>query len=297
MNVSHRDGAVVVTGASSGIGRATALHLDRLGLHVFAGVRRLQDANALRTACSGRLTPIHLDITSPGDVAAAAARVAEMPHLRLLAIVNCAGIAVAGPVEFVPLEAWRQQFEVNVLGLVAMVQAFTPLLRQSRGRVIVVGSVAGSLSRPILGPYCASKHATEAICDSLRLELSPWGIRVVLFQPGAIASATSVWEDGLRRADAWLASAAPDVRQVYADVLAKKRSARRHPLAAEPYRVAQAIGRALLAPKPRARYPMGIEARAIIVLSRVLPDRWKDGLLLKLSGLSHDAISGAARGR
>jgi NAD(P)-dependent dehydrogenase (short-subunit alcohol dehydrogenase family) len=139
------DTAVVVTGASTGIGRATALHLDSLGLRVFAGVRREKDGASLRGEASPRLTPIRLDVTDPGQVAEAARQVGEaVPDSRLVGIVNNAGIAVAGPVEFVPLKRWRDQLEINVIGTVSMVQAFVPLLRESCGRIVTIGSLGSA---------------------------------------------------------------------------------------------------------------------------------------------------------
>ena len=166
---------------------------------------------ALRRDASARLTPIWLDVTNFEEVAAAARQVGEaVQDSRLAGIVNNAGIAVAGPVEFVPLEQWRTQLEINVLGVVSMVQAFTPLLRESRGRIVTVGSLGGRLAQPMAAPYCASKHALEAISDALRLELRPWGISVSLIQPGAVK--TPIWDKGLRAGEELLRSAPPEVR-------------------------------------------------------------------------------------
>jgi NAD(P)-dependent dehydrogenase (short-subunit alcohol dehydrogenase family) len=282
--------AVVVTGASTGIGKATALHLDSLGLRVFAGVRRDEDGETLRRDASSRLTPIRLDVTNPEHVAAAARQVGEaVQDSRLAGIVNNAGIAVAGPVEFVPLDQWRTQLEINVLGVVSMVQAFTPLLRESRGRIVTVGSLGGRLAQPIAAPYCASKHALEAISDALRLELRPWGISVSLIQPGAVK--TPIWDKGLRAGEELLRSAPAEVRSLYGAAvdIATKMAIHENETGVEPIQVARAIEHALLSSRPRTRYPVGRQAKLLIPLSRLLPDRLKDELLLRVSGLPRTA--------
>ncbi len=292
--------AVVVSGASTGIGKATALHLDSLGLRVFAGVRRDEDGAALRRDVSDRLTPLHLDVTNAEQVAAAAQRVGEaVRDSRLAGIVNNAGIAVAGPVEFVPLDQWRTQLEINVLGVVSMVQAFTPLLRESRGRIVTVGSLGGRLAQPMAAPYCASKHALEAISDALRLELRPWDISVSLIQPGAVK--TPIWDKGLRAGEELLRSAPAEVRTLYGAAvdIATKMAIHENETGVDPLQVARAIEHALLSPRPRTRYPVGRQAKLLIPLSRLLPDRLKDELLLRVSGLprSADATAGTSRPR
>ncbi len=282
--------AVVVTGASTGIGKATAIHLDSLGLHVFAGVRREEDGEALRAQASARLTPITLDVTNAEQVTDAAARVGDaVQDSRLVGIVNNAGIAVAGPVEFVPLERWRTQLEINVLGVVSMVQAFTPLLRESRGRIVTVGSLGGRLAQPMAAPYCASKHALEAISDALRLELRPWGISVSLIQPGAVK--TPIWDKGRRAGEELLRNAPAEVRTLYGAAvgIATKMAIHENETGVDPIQVARAIEHALLSAHPRPRYPVGRQARLLIPLSRILPDRLKDELLLRVSGLPRHA--------
>ena len=278
--------AVVVTGASTGIGRATALHLDSIGLRVFAGVRRDRDGDELRRHSSGSLTPLRLDVTDAVQVAAAAGAVTEaVADGRLLGIVNNAGIAVAGPVEFVPLDDWRRQLEVNVLGVVAMVQAFTPLLRAGRGRVVTIGSMGGRLAQPMAAPYCASKYALEAISDALRIELLPWDIGVSLVQPGAVR--TPIWEKGMSAGGELLRAAPPQLRDLYgrAIEIAQRTAEHENETGVEPLEVARAVEHALLAQRPRTRYPVGRQARVIIPLTRLLPDRLKDELILRVSKL------------
>ncbi|MGH7723256.1 MAG: SDR family oxidoreductase [Candidatus Dormibacteria bacterium] len=278
--------AVVVTGASTGIGRATALHLDLRGLRVFAGVRRDQDGDSLRAEASPRLTPLRLDVTDSGQVGEAARRVGEaVRDSRLAGIVSNAGIAVSGPVEFVPLERWREQLEINVLGMVSMVQSFAPLLRESRGRIVTIGSLGGRLAQPIVAPYCASKHALEAISDALRLELRPWGISVSLIQPGAVR--TPIWDKGVRAGTELLRNAPAELQDLYgaAVEIATRMAVHENETGVEPIEVARAVEHALLSSRPRTRYPVGRQAKLLIPLSRLLPDRLKDELLLRVSGL------------
>ena len=288
--------AVVVTGASTGIGRATALHLDSLGLHVFAGVRRKEHGEQLKGDSSGHITPIKLDVTRPAEVEAAARQVAEAVHdSRLAGIVNNAGVAVAGPVEFVPLDQWRRQLDINVIGVVAMVQAFMPMLRESRGRVVSVGSLGGRLAQPMAAPYCASKFALGAITDSLRVELKPWGVEVALIEPGAVK--TPIWAKGMQAGEELLRNAPPEIRELYgaAVEIAAARAAHEDETGVDAIEVARAIEHALLSPKPKTRHPVGRQAKTMIPLTRVLPDRLKDYLILRASGLPRRADQTASR--
>ena len=176
-----RTGAVVVTGASSGIGRACALHLAALGLQVFAGVRRAEDGAALQAASSARLTPMLLDVADETSIRAATDTItAAVGEAGLAGLVNNAGIGVAGPLEFLPLAEFRTQLEVNVTGQLAVTQALLPLLRQGRGRIVNMGSIGGRIAAPFVGPYSASKFALEALTDALRMELRPWGLHVAI---------------------------------------------------------------------------------------------------------------------
>jgi NAD(P)-dependent dehydrogenase (short-subunit alcohol dehydrogenase family) len=282
--------AVVVSGASTGIGRAAALHLDSLGLRVFAGVRRDQDGEALRRDSSSRLTPIRLDVTNPDDVARAAEVVGDaVRDSRLAGIVNNAGIAVSGPVEFVPLDIWRQQFEINYFGVIAMIQAFMPLLRENRGRIVTTGSLGGRVAQPMVAPYCGSKHALEALHDALRVELRPWGIGVSLLEPGAVK--TPIWDKGMQAGSELLRKAPPQLRDLYgaAVQIATRIAAHENETGVDPIEVARAIEHALLSPRPQARYPVGRQAKLLIPLSRFLPDRLRDELILRVSGLPRSA--------
>jgi len=270
-------GKVVVTGASSGIGEACALRLDQLGFHVFAGVRKQADGDALKSKASERLTPILLDVTSVPSIARAARSVGDGP---LAGLVNNAGIVVAGPLELVPIELWRKQFEVNVIGQVAVTQAFLPMLRAGRGRIVNMGSVAGRSALPYSGPYCSSKYALEGITDSLRMELQPWGISVSIVEPGAIK--TPIWDKSLADANESLGGAPPQLLELYRTALARiKKGADLAGKSAIPAEeVVKAVEHALTAPKPKTRYVVGSDAKLRMRLN-LLPDRTKDSLILK----------------
>ncbi|MDX6665819.1 MAG: hypothetical protein QOG68_2025, partial [Solirubrobacteraceae bacterium] len=179
--------AVLVTGAARGIGRACALRLAADGWDVLAGVRRAEDGEELRAAGDGRIAPVALDITAADQVAA----LADALPARLDAVVNNAGVVVSGPVEAVPLDELRRQFEVNLIGQVAVTQAVLGRLRASRGRIVFISSLSGRVSTPLTGPYNASKFALEGLADALRMEVRPWGIRVVLVEPAQ--TDTDIW--------------------------------------------------------------------------------------------------------
>lgn len=267
-------GAVLVTGASTGIGAAAALHLAALGHRVFAGVRRMEAGEALRRREGAPTVPVLLDVTDAASIAAAVQRVAEAVGVGGLgALVNNAGIAVPGAWEHIGRERLLRQFEVNLFGTVAVTQAFLPLVRRGRGRIVTVGSIAGKHAPPFYGPYAASKHALEAFGDSLRLELRPWGISVSLVEPGAVD--TPIWEKGLALADEATGEMPPEARRLYAPYIeAARRSgeqAGRRGIA--PERVAEAIAHAVRSPRPKTRYLVGRDARLYASAMRLLPDR------------------------
>src|SRR5919198_2886732 len=188
-------GSCLITGASTGIGEACALRLDARGWRVFAGVRREEDAARLRSQLSERSQPVIVDVTDPASIARATATVSSvLKEEGLAGLVNNAGIAVAGPLEFLSLEEFRRQLEVNVTGQLAVTQACLPQLRRGRGRIVFMGSIAGRVTFPMMGPYSASKHALEALADALRVELQPWGMHVSIVEPGSIA--TPIWRKG-----------------------------------------------------------------------------------------------------
>ena len=276
-------GGVVVTGASSGIGRACALHLASLGFPVFAGVRREEDGRALEDAGDGRVTAVRVDVTDDDQIAAATEDVARQVGTRGLAgLVNNAGIvAGAGPLEFASLDEVRRQLEVNVVGQLAVTQAFLPLLRQPtpRGRVVFVGSIGGRMALPFLGPYGASKHAIAGLSESLRRELRPLGVRVSLVEPGAVA--TPIWEKGAADAEAVAAALPDEARRLYGERLERMRALAEETGAAgiPAEEVAAVVEHALTADRPRARYLVGSDARLRGTLVRLAPDALVDRLL------------------
>lgn len=274
------ESTVLITGAARGIGRATALRLAEQGWTVLAGVRREQDGEALREA---GVRPLVLDIT---DAAQVAGLEAALPD-RLDAVVNNAGIVVSGPVEGVPLDAWRHQLEVNLIGQVAVTQAVLGRLRASRGRVVFVSSLSGRVSTPMTGPYSASKFALEAMADALRLEVRPWGIRVVLIEPAQ--TDTDMWRHAEAALDADLARLPVAQRELYARHIegARRMIPREQKLAqgSPAEGVVGVIERALTARRPRARYVVGRSPRVQSVLAQMLPTPVLDTVLRAGSGV------------
>jgi NAD(P)-dependent dehydrogenase (short-subunit alcohol dehydrogenase family) len=258
--------SALVTGASSGIGAACAQRLARNGWRVFAGVRKQGDAPP-------GTEELILDVTKDAHIRAAAEAVGG----ELDAVVNNAGIALAAPLESVPIDELRNQLEVNVIGQVAVTQALLPALRRARGRIVLIGSIAGKSAMPFLGPYAASKHALEAIADSLRLELSPFGIRVVLIEPGSIL--TPIWTRSAARADELLERMDGEVNALYGERIAafRKIALRRGAAGAPADAVAEVVEKALTAGRPRTRYLVGRDAKLRAGFEK-LPDKLRDRL-------------------
>ena len=285
---------VLITGTSTGIGRACALDLHARGYHVFAGVRAAPDGEALRAATGDRLVPLLLDVTQPAHVTAAVDTLrAQVGDAGLQGLVNNAGVAVPGPMEYLSLQALREQFEVNVFGTLDLTQACLPLLRPSRGRrrttssgwsgcrirgrIVNVSSVNGQVVTPFNGAYCASKFALEAISDALRRELQPTGVRVVLVEPGSIR--TAIRDTAMANARR-LAGEYPDVvRTHYGGVLRRLEQVQTPAHALAPERVARIVARALEARRPRARYRVGWDARLGVMAAHLLPTSALDALL------------------
>ena len=267
---------VLVTGASSGIGEACALHLDRLGWRVFAGVRKTADGERLQEQAGsrGRLTPVRLDVTDEAQVEEALASIGEQVGSDGLAgLVNNAGVAQGGPLEFLPLSTWREQLDVNVFGQIAVTKAALPLLRKATGRIVFIGSIAGRVAAPMIGPYAASKHAIEAIGASLREELLPWGLEVSVVEPGVIQ--TPIWSKGRATADAVEAELGDDARRLYHDHIQTARASieKNDKKGVPATKVAEAVEHALTSPRPKLRYLVGTDAKVAGNLVRVVPDR------------------------
>ncbi|MGH2923208.1 MAG: SDR family oxidoreductase [Solirubrobacterales bacterium] len=282
------NGAVLVTGASTGIGRATALELVRRGHRVFAGVRKRADGEALKEAAEGELVPVNLDVAKERSIAAARRKVQRaVGGDGLQALVNNAGVADAGPIEHVPVEDFRSVIEVNLVGQYAVTQAFLPLIRRGAGRVVFLSSIGGLVASPFMAAYSASKFGVEALADSLRREVRPWGIDVVVVEPGSIA--TPIWERGARTVDSRKPSR--EATRMYG----KQVEAMREGLIAtgesgiEPDRVAKVIVRALRARRPRTRYLVGADAKWGRRLSRITSDRLFDRMIRRSYALPDDA--------
>jgi NAD(P)-dependent dehydrogenase (short-subunit alcohol dehydrogenase family) len=267
---------VLVTGASTGIGHATATHLRARGWDVLAGVRKQQDGESL--AAQG-IEVVLLDVTDEASIAAAAKQVGDRP---LHGLVNNAGVAIGGPLEYLPVERLRYLLEVNVVGVVAVTQALLPALRRATGRVVNIGSVGGRVSSPFVGPYNASKHAIEAITDSWRQELARWGLHVVVVEPGSVS--TPIWSKGVEQVKEQRGSLPPDALERYGKELAAFDGImeRMDRMGVEPLKVARVVEKALTSRRPRPRYLVGVDAHAQVGLKTVLPTRVLDASVRKL---------------
>jgi NAD(P)-dependent dehydrogenase (short-subunit alcohol dehydrogenase family) len=284
VEVSHMAGAVVVTGASTGIGRAIALRLAGAGMRVFAGVRRQEDAESLRGE-SPQITPLLLDVTDAASLQAAVSTVEEqVGSAGLSGLVNNAGISGGSPTEFMELDELRRMLEVNVVGIVATTQAFLPLIRKGRGRIVCIGSIGGRLAVPFLAAYSMTKAAVSALCDSLRGELRPWGIHVALVEPGSIR--TPIWEKGLRELDQRMGQWPAAALDLYGDAIPRMRAITEKTAsrAIAPDAVAKVVERALTASRPRTRYVVGADAKMQALVRRV-PDRARDAMIARTIGV------------
>lgn len=269
-------GTVVVTGASTGIGEATALHLKELGFDVRAGARKDEDAERLR---SQGVTPLRLDVTDNASIAAAGGELGDAP---LAGLVNNAGIAVSAPLEFVPIDELRRQLDVNLVGQVAVIQALLPALRRGRGRIVNVSSIGGRVALPLAGPYNASKFALEGISDALRREVAQFGIDVSVVEPGGVK--TPIWSKGAETAERIAADLPPEAEQLYgAMVETLRRESRRiaETDGMDASEVARVIGHALTARRPKTRYLVGRDAKVRWAVAKRVPDRMMDRLIAR----------------
>ncbi len=274
----------MVTGASTGIGRATALRLDAAGWKVFAGVRREEDADALRAAASASLTPLIVDVTDAGQIAAAAAAIeAERGPAGLDGLVNNAGIGIPGPLETLPMEDIRRQLEVNLFGQIAVTKAMLAALRRARGRIVFISSIGGRIAFPMNGPYHVAKFGIEATGDVFRQELRTWGMRVSIVEPGSIS--TPIWKRSEREVDD-LVERVPATRELYGKPLDGliKATRKLDRAGIPPERVAETIETALTARRPRARYLVGRDAKVQARLKIITPTRFFDWVVSRLIG-------------
>jgi NAD(P)-dependent dehydrogenase (short-subunit alcohol dehydrogenase family) len=267
-------GAVVVTGASTGIGRASALLLDAKGYRVFAGVRKEEDARELAKDGSDRLTPLTIDVTDAGQIESARQEVAEaVGEQGVAGLVNNAGVGGGGPIEFMPLDELRSTLEVNLIGQVAVTQAFIPLIRRGRGTIVFIASIGGRVASPFMSPYNTSKFAIEALGESLRHELRPWGIEVVVVEPGSID--TQIWAKGSEQVREQVEEMPEDARRLYGRQITRfgevlnETASRGIP----PEKVAEVVHKAIASDNPKHRYLVGTDAKIGARLKGTLPDR------------------------
>jgi NAD(P)-dependent dehydrogenase (short-subunit alcohol dehydrogenase family) len=269
-------GSVLVTGASTGIGEATVLHLKTLGFDAIGAVRKDKDAERLEAR---GIRTVSIDVTDAEQIAAARD---ELGEARLAALVNNAGIAVAAPIEFLPVDRFRQQLEVNLIGQLAVTQAFLPALRRAGGRIVNVSSIGGRVALPLVSAYNASKFGLEGWSDSLRREVRDQGVDVVLIEPGGVK--TPIWNKGRGSAEEMLQAASPEADRLYGKLIAAVRARTEQierETGCEPREVAEAIGAALTADRPKTRYLVGGDAKLRARMARVLPDRVMDRLILR----------------
>ncbi len=270
----NESGAVVVTGASSGIGRATALLLDKKGYRVFAGVRKQADAKSLAEDGSDRLTPITIDVTKERSIKSAKDEVEQaVGNEGLVGLVNNAGVGDGGPVETMDLDILRNVLEVNLVGQVAVTQAFLPMIREAPGTIVFIASIGGRIASPFMSPYNTSKFAVEALGESLRQELAPWGIDVVVVEPGSID--TPIWSKGAETIEDQFSKMPPSTKRLYGKQLKRMDEVLTETASRgiSPKKVAKVIHTAISSENPKHRYLVGRDAKIAARLKGTLPDR------------------------
>jgi NAD(P)-dependent dehydrogenase (short-subunit alcohol dehydrogenase family) len=273
---------IFITGTNSGIGLATARRFDILGWRVIAGVLPSDDTSELRANLSDNAYIIDIDITQAGDISKARQTIGKIiGDDGLHGLVNNAGIAVTGPIEALPMEAIRQQFEVNFFGHVAMTQALLPAIRQAKGRIVNITSILGRVTVPFSAPYCASKYAMEAYSDSLRMELMPDGIEVIIIEPTIIG--TNIWTKQQTWQDEMMSELPPQQQAKYENRLKILRTTtdEQASLGESPDIIADTIQHAMTSKRPKARYTVGREANAFLFLAKSMPSRWRDQILMR----------------
>jgi NAD(P)-dependent dehydrogenase (short-subunit alcohol dehydrogenase family) len=273
--------AVLITGASTGIGAACAAFLAAQGYRVYTGWRQIPEQASL----SSLIQPVQLDVCSESDWQAVTALIAQAePEQGLYALINNAGIGLGGPIEYLPVERFRTQFEVNYFAVIQAIQSCLPLLRRGQpGRIINISSVNGKIVTPFLSPYCSSKFALEALTEALRLELSPWKIHCSLIEPGVIR--TPIFEKAQVQFKDLKTVLPEQAFKDYADVFVsfEKVLGNIGTRGTEPESVARSVAKVLAANSPRLRYPVGNDAHIAMLLRKILPDRAIEFLLRKFS--------------
>ncbi len=295
MNDFSDSRAVFITGSSTGIGRVCALHLDRMGFRVFAGVRKESDALALEKESSGNLIPIHIDITNGRSIKSASREIsAKVGGAGIQGLVNNAGISVGGLFEFLTVGDVRRQLEVNVIGHTRVTQTFLPMIREGRGRIVFMGSITGVMPQPFLSLYSASKAGLEAITDSLRLELRPWDISVSIIEPSIVK--TPMWDKARDAAHRTVENFPRDAHDLYGPAIRAVLNVLDHPrrierVATPAAKVARAVEHALTSERPRYHYIVGWDAKLTYMIAKFAPERMRDWIVMFLwrrLGLKHE---------
>lgn len=271
--------SVLITGASSGIGEATAIHLAHQGFRVFAAARRIEKLNDLSGLGAGRITPLAMDVNDETSIARALEEIAA-EGVTLYGLVNNAGVSVMGPVETVPAAEWRRQYETNVFGLMNVTRAVLPQMRAAgRGRIVNIGSITGRIVPPFQGVYGSTKHAVEGLSDALRRELAPHGVKVSVIRPGFINTPFGEQE---QESLAQYTQGDPYAEQVK---IYKAWHAKGHPTGPSPMVVAEAVEKALTAKRPHSRYTVPFKMHAFLMMRNLLPSAVTDRILARVMGL------------
>jgi NAD(P)-dependent dehydrogenase (short-subunit alcohol dehydrogenase family) len=284
---------VLVTGATTGIGRETALHLARLGHRVFATGRRADVLEELQEEASGLpLETFLVDLNDAASIDAAPAEVAKRTDgTGLDVLVNNAGFGLAAPMELITDEDLRAQFETNVFGLVRLTQLFAAEMRERRsGKIVNVGSVVGKVALPMQGIYCATKHALEALTDALRMELASFGVHVALVEPGNIVTNFDKTLTG--KVSAYEEKESPYRPAMATYLKAVKTSYRSAP---GPACIAKTVVKIIRARRPRARYVSPFSTRIVIWLKQIIPTSWMDAIMRRVMGLTPSSLLGSDR--
>lgn len=266
---------ILISGASTGIGRASALHMARLGHTVWAGVRSQKDFDSLTKLKVDGIKPVFLDVTDEDSVNKCVSQIKKEGG-SLNGLVNNAGVAIGGPVEGLALAEWQRQFDINFFGVIRLTKACLPMLRESKGRIVNMSSLSGRISFPFMGPYGASKFALEGLSDSLRREVQPFGVKVALIEPGAIA--TPIWEKAKDEGLGAPSKYSKEVVEAYGPAMKRftKKVQQMAAKAAPVSVVTKAVEHALLSRGPSTRYPVGRGTKATTLLLNVIPDQLMD---------------------
>lgn len=277
---------VLVTGASSGVGHSTASLLSHSGFKVLAAVRSETDALNLQNQSPEHIHPVIIELRDQNTIKEAVRHVAHKTRGKgLYGLVNCAAMLHCGPLEYFPRELWFEQYDVNLFGPVALTQALLPLIRKGNGRIVNIGAVGGGISMPFYGAIASSKIALEAVNDCLRRELYPFGIHVSIIEPGGIATpANYKMRDSVTK---FLRDLEPSGQERYGESMEafSQWAFAMHQNNLKPEKVAKTVIKALKARKPKTRYRLGWDSRASALLMKLLPDRWFDKVILKITKL------------